>query len=101
MTTEIPAIYDQKSNPRLGRHIGIFTDAPRFLGIFLLHMIPAAAMEKSKAEGKPTPFVGFVDLFRVCRSCPQPHIGLDEIGVFVRFGNALVSIFWPSWLSFI
>lgn len=87
-------IYDQVSNPRLKRHIGLLVDRRSFLGMFEIHAVPAGQNEKVRR-------IGFADRFFICRGCPQPHPVLDEIGPYVRIRNIIVAVFWPSWIPFI
>ena len=81
---------DETTNPPLKRHIGVWSDRPRFLGMFESTPIPPG--EEHKA-----PRIGFLDHFITCRGCGK-HPVLAAICFYVKAAGRVHSVSWPSWL---
>jgi hypothetical protein len=87
---------DESSNPPLPKHIGIWDDRTRFLGVFSSYTIP---------EGNKKPRrVGIGDHLITCTSCAvagrEVHPSLYAIVIYIRFGNRLYTASWPTWARF-
>lgn len=90
------AYNDESINKPLPRHIGVWDDRPRFLGMFASYAIPKGA--------KQPPLIGIGDHLVTCPGCAvssgEVHPSLLAIFLYVHVAGRIYTVSWPTWARF-
>jgi hypothetical protein len=78
------------------RHIGVWDDNPRFLGMFASYDVPPGAVNP--------PMIGVGDHLVTCRGCAESkgevHPALHAIFMYLHVQGRIYTVSWPTWAEF-